>query len=227
MPVSQDVPTRVRKFVFDHFREHAAPPIVEQVMTTFSLSREEATDVLQGLEPARHLALVKGTARILMAFPFSAIATPFRVTVGDRRYFANCAWDAIAFHAMLGEPVRVESFCHHCAAPIHLEMREGRVVDVDPEDALVYFARPVAQWWDDITTTCSNTMVFFASPTHRDASALCASSGSGASLTPDQVQTLSEPLYARRMATDYTRPAKEELLDHFATMGLTGHFWKL
>lgn len=30
----------VRKFVFDHFLEHAAPPLIEQVMTEFSLSRE-------------------------------------------------------------------------------------------------------------------------------------------------------------------------------------------
>lgn len=227
MPIPEDVPKRVRKFVFDHFLEHAAPPIVEQVMTAFSLSREQATDVLHSLEAARHVALVKGTARILMAFPFSAGATPFRVTARGRRYFANCAWDAIAFHAMLRNDIRVESFCHHCAAPINLEMREGSAVHVDPEDVLVYLALPAARWWDDIITTCSNTMVFFASPEHREASALCASPGSGVSLTPDQVHTLSVPLYGKKMDLDYARPSKQSLLDHFATMGLTGDFWKL
>lgn len=121
-----------------------------------------------------------------MAFPFAAVATPFRVTVRGRRYFANCAWDAIAFHAMLGDDVRVESFCHHCAAPIELELRDGRVTHVEPRDALVYLALPPIQWWEDIITTCSNTMVFFASPEHRDASALCASADVTASLTPDR-----------------------------------------
>lgn len=43
----------VRKFVFDHFLEHAARPVVEQLMTEFSLARDEATDVLRGLEAAR------------------------------------------------------------------------------------------------------------------------------------------------------------------------------
>ena len=227
MAIGEDVPARVRKFVFDHFREHATPPVVEQVMTAFSLSRDEASDVLRALEPARHVALVKGTARILMAFPFSAIATPFRVAVGERRYFANCAWDAVAFHAMLRERIWIESFCHHCAAPIHIEMDRGRAIAVDPPDALVYLALPAAQWWDHILTTCANTMVFFASPEHRDASALCAAPGSGASLTPDEAHLLSEPLYANRMALDYARPAKAELLAHFAAMGLTGDFWKL
>ena len=227
VPVAQDLPSRLRKIVFDRFLEDSAPPVVEEVMTEFSLSREEAMDALRSLEAARHIALVKGTARILMAFPFSAVATAFRVTVGDRRYFANCAWDAIAFHAMLGKEVRVDSFCHHCGAPIRVEMRQGGAALVQPESTLVYLALPAAQWWDDIITTCSNTMVFFASPEHRDASSLCTSADPGASLTPDQVHTLSGPLYGGRMELGYTRPSRQVLLDHFAAMGLSGDFWGL
>jgi hypothetical protein len=227
IPVPGDVPARVRKFVFDHFLEHGTPPVAEQVMTEFSLSRSEANEALRALEAARHIALVKGTARILMAFPFSAIATPFRVTVGGRTYFANCAWDAVAFHAMLGEGIRVESYCDHCATPIEVEMQDGRAINVRPQDALVYLALPPARWWEDITATCSNTMVFFASPEHRDASALCAPANQSASLTPDQVHALSGPIYARKFALDYARPSKQELLDHFAAIGLTGDYWTL
>ncbi len=225
--VPAEVVARVRKSVFEHFLEHSSPPLVEQLMTEYSLSREETTDVLQSLEAARHIALVKGTARILMAFPFSAIATPFRTTVGTRRYFANCAWDAVAFHAMLDEPIRVDSFCHHCAAPITIEMSGGRAVSVQPDSALVYLALPPARWWDDIITTCSNTMVFFASPEHRDASDLCADADSAASLTPDQVHALSGPIYRTKFAIDYARPSRDELLEHFAKLGLTGNYWKL
>jgi hypothetical protein len=222
-----NIQQRVRLFIFEHFLEHAAPPVVEQVMTGFSLSRAAATDVLTDLETARHIALVKGTARILMAFPFSAIATPFRTTVGGRSYFANCAWDAIAFHAMLGDEIRVDSFCHHCALPIEIELRDGRATRVDPPESLVCFARPPTEWWDDITTTCGNTMVFFASPRHRDESDLCAGADQSASLTPQQVHTLSGPSYATKFALDYARPSKEVLLAHWAAMGLTGDFWKL
>ena len=222
-----DLPQRVRLSIFEHFLEHASPPVVEQVMTEFSLSRSDATNVLRDLEAARHIALVKGTARILMAFPFSAIATPFRVMVGGRPYFANCAWDAIAFHAMLGDTVGVESFCHHCAAPIHIELHNGVATVVDPPEALVYFALPPTRWWDDIITTCGSTMVFFASPEHRDASDLCAGADLSASLTPDQVHVLSGPSYATKFAIDYARPSKEALLAHWAEMGLTGDYWTL
>jgi hypothetical protein len=221
------LPERVRLFIFEHFLEHAVPPLVEQLMARFSLSRTATSDLLHDLEAARHIALVKGTARILMAFPFSAIATPFRVTVRDRTYFANCAWDAIAFHAMLGDDVRVESFCHHCAMPIEMELRNEHATAVDPPKSLVYFALPPTQWWDDIITTCGSTMVFFASPEHRDASELCAGAGLSASLTPDQVHTLSGPSYSTKLALDYARPSKEVLLAHWAAMGLTGDYWTL
>lgn len=225
-PASSVLP-RIRLFIFGHFLEHAAPPVVEQVMNEFALSRAAATNVLRELEAARHIALVSGTSRILMAWPFSAIATPFRVTVRGRSYFANCAWDAIAFHVMLGDDVRVESFCHHCAAPIEIELRDGHATTVDPPESLVYFALPPSRWWDDITTTCGSTMIFFASPEHRDASELFTGADQAASLTPDQVITLSRPSYATKFALDYERPSKEQLLAHWATMGIAGDFWTL
>jgi len=217
----------VRLFIFEQFLEHAAPPVVEQLMNRFLLSRSAASEVLHELESARHIALVRGTDRILMAWPFAAVATPFRATARGRSYFANCAWDAIAFHAMLGDDVRVESFCHHCATPITIELRGGRATSVDPPEALVYFAVRAAQWWDDIINTCSNTMVFFASPQHRDASDISAAADQGASLTLDQVHTLSTLSYSNKFAIDYERPPKEAYLAHFAAIGLTGDYWKL
>ena len=132
-------------------------------MSRFSIARDDATALLRDLESARHIALVPGTTRILMAFPFSAIATPFRVTARGQTYFANCAWDAIAFYAMLRDEVQVDSFCHHCATPIRIELRDGHAAYVEPQETLVYLALRPAQWWANIVTTCSNTMVFFAS----------------------------------------------------------------
>ena len=221
------LPSRVRLYIFEHFLEQSAPPVLEQVMGAFSLDRDEATGVLRDLEAARHIALVPGTARILMAFPFSAIATPFQVTVRGRSQFANCAWDAIAFHAMLGVDTVVDSFCHHCAKPIRVELKDGHAILIDPPESIVYLALRPAEWWGNIVTTCSNTMVFFASPTHRDASDLCSGADAGASLTPDQVHALSGPIYAGKLALDYARPTREALLAHWTAMGLTDDYWTL
>ena len=217
----------IRLHIFDRFRETGAAPVVEELMQAFAMSREDVLEALHALEQARHIALVPGSARILMAFPFSAVATPFRVTVDGRSYFANCAWDAVAFHAMLGADVRVDSFCHHCAEPIRVDLSGGRATQVEPAGAIVYLALRPTEWWHDIVTTCSNTMVFFAGPDHRDASDLAAPPDAAASMTPDQVHALSGPIYARKFALDYARPSRDELLAHFQAVGLTGPYWRL
>lgn len=217
---------QVRQFIFESFRAWGTPPVVELVMTRFELTRDRATEVLRELEDAHHISLVPGTARILMAFPFSAIATPFRVTADQDRYFANCAWDAIAFHAMLNRDVHIDSFCDHCAQPIRIEMHEGRATTVEPAEAIVYLARDPSTWWDDITTTCGNTMVLFSSPEHRDASGLCETDAPGASLTPDQVHALSERLYATKFDLDYVRPSATEFAAHATAIGLTEPYWQ-
>lgn len=218
---------RVRLSIFEHFLEDARAPVVEELMTEFSQPRETVTAILDELAAARHIALVPGSARILMAFPFSAVATPFRATTRGRGYFANCAWDAVAFHAMLGEPVRVDSFCHHCATPIRIELSDGRATLVEPKETMVYLALRPTQWWENIVTTCSNTMVFFASADHRDASDLCAPTDQAASLTADQVHALSGPIYRGKFDLHYARPHRDELLDHFASLSLTGDYWRI
>lgn len=223
----QQTVARVRLFIFERFLSDARAPVVEELMTELSLPRDAVTAVLDELVAARHIALVPGSARILMAFPFSAIATPFRVTTRGKDYFANCAWDAVAFHAMLGDEVRVNSFCHHCATPIRIELNDGRATRVEPAETMIYLALRPTEWWENIVTTCSNTMVFFASAEHRDASDLCAPAEQAASLTPDEVHALSGPIYSRKLELDYARPSRDELLDHFARLGLTGEYWRI
>jgi hypothetical protein len=218
---------RVRLSIFERFVKDSRAPVVEELMTEFSLPREDVTAILDELVAARHIALVPGSARILMAFPFSAIATPFQVTARGQTYFANCAWDAVAFHSMLREEVRIDSFCHHCATSITIELQDGRATRVEPKETLVYLALRPTHWWENIVTTCSNTMVFFASAEHRDASDLRRPPDEAASLTPDQVHALSGPIYSRKLEFDYARPTREELLDHFASMGLTGDYWRM
>lgn len=218
----------VRLQVYEHFLEHGRPPVVEELMRDFGLTRGATEHTLDELSSTRGLALVKGTHRILMAWPFSAIATPFRVRASGREYFANCSWDAVAFHAMLGNaPVDIDSFCHHCAQPIHVELRDGEAVTVEPAGTLVYLGLRPGQWWDEIITTCSNTMVFFAGPDHRDESDLCAPADEAASLTPAQAHALSVPLYGNRLKIDFTRPGRDELAAHFESLGLTGPYWQI
>ena len=56
---------------------------------------------------------------VVVAYPFSAIPTPFgvRLAAGPERY-ACCAIDALGIAPMLGQPVHVRSECHHCRMPL-------------------------------------------------------------------------------------------------------------
>lgn len=129
---------------------------------------------------------------------------------------------------MLGEDdVDIDSFCDHCAQPIRIELAGGRAKRVEPSETIVYLGLRPTDWWTDIINTCSNTMVFFASAEHRDASNLSASPEQTASLSPDQVHRLSGPLYGRRLHIDYERPSRDELMAHFEALELTGPYWQI
>ncbi len=214
--------------MFDHFLEHGIPPVLEEVATHFNLRRARALEFLMRLDAERHLKLLPGTSRILMAFPFSAIATPYRVTRENGvRYFANCAWDAVAFHPMLGEDLRIDSFCHDCGEPVRFGLKEGRGIGSGAHLSLVYLGLPVAAWWTDIISTCSNQMVFFGSERHLNRWRSEDPRRTGESLTIDQTVQLSDPIYRKKLEAGYVRPSKDELASHFSSLGLTSEFWKL
>jgi Alkylmercury lyase len=219
----------LRHFIFEWCLAKEQPPVIEELIAGFSTSREECRKALLSLESQRLLVLLPGTDRILMAHPFSGIVTPFcAATANGKRYFANCAWDAIAFHVMLQEDVSITSFCHQCGRPIDVTLSGQRVGHASPVTTVVFLALPAAQWWKDIILSCSNTMVFFCSTEHQSEwSRRTGASDAGAVLTIQQVITLSIPIYRTKMALDYQRPSVAVLRAHFAEMGLTGAFWDL
>src|SRR5881397_2101933 len=166
---SENLRKSVRKYIFEHFEEHATAPVLEQIMRKFRLDRTSAFNLLTDLQSARHIALLTGTQRILMAFPFSSIVTPFRVTVTgkEKEYFANCAWDAVAIHVTLGKEQWISSYCHHCSEDIKIHLKEQMVIRLQTNNSpLIYLALPASKWWENIVLTCSNNMVFFGSKEH-------------------------------------------------------------
>ena len=163
---SENLRKNVRKFIFEHFEEYAIAPVLEQIMQKFELDRTSAFNVLVDLQSARHIALLPGTQRILMTFPFSSIVTPFKVRIArkEKDYFANCAWDAVAIHVAVGKEQWIDSYCHHCAEDITIHLKDQRMVsEGSHSQALIYLALPASKWWENIVLTCSNNMVFFSS----------------------------------------------------------------
>jgi Alkylmercury lyase len=215
----------LRKYIFDHFFELSVAPTLEETMQHFELARKEAFSRFKGLESEHHILLVPGTQRILMANPYSAVTTPFRVQVGESRYFANCAWDTISMHVMLDSDVRVESYCHHCAEPIEISISDGKVKSSSPPTPLIFLSMPVAKWYDNLVNTCSNNMVYFASGGHMN-DWLAGNPGlEGESLTVEKMAEVCRPLSKGRMDLDYERPPKEELMAYWDSIGMKSEFW--
>jgi hypothetical protein len=227
---SENLQKNVRKYIFDHFEEHSTAPVLEQITRKFGLDRASAFKVLADLQSARHIALLTGTQRILMAFPFSSIVTPFRVKVAgkDREYFANCAWDAVAIHVALGKEQWISSYCHHCSEDVKIHLKDQKVISQLPDNQpIVYLALPASKWWENILLTCSNNMVFFSSKNHLAEWIKSDAVGGGEALTISQTMQLSVPIYRTKMSLDYARPSREHTIAHFQSLGLTSDFWKI
>jgi len=227
---SESLQKNVRKYIFEHFEEHAIAPVLEQIMRKFGLDRTSAFNVLVDLQSARHIALLTGTQRILMAFPFSSLVTPFRVKVAgkDKEYFANCAWDAVAIHVALRKEQWISSYCHHCSEDIKIHLKDHMPISKQSDaQPLVYLALPASKWWENILLTCSNNMVFFSSKDHLAEWIKSGVSTGGEALTIEQTLRLSVPIYENKMTLDYGRPSREQTIAHFQSLGLTGDFWKI
>lgn len=226
--MSFELHKHIRKFVLDHFVEYSRAPLAEEIMERFKISKREVFNALDSLEKGRLLYRLKGTQRILMAHPFSNMPTSYQViTESGKIYYANCAWDSVALHFLLRQPVQVKSYCFHCSDVIQLALRNEKLVEKKPENFLVHFSKPLAQWWEDVVDTCANNMIFFSSDQHLTEWRDTNSNKAGYTPTFDQIIEMSRFHYRNRLNLDYERHNSDELAAFFASIGLTGDFWRI
>jgi len=66
--------------------------------------------------------------------PLNNLPTQYRVSVrGEQKWFAQCGFEATSVTWLFpGETVRVQAPCLDCGEPIVIEMRDGRLVTVEP-----------------------------------------------------------------------------------------------
>lgn len=93
------------------------------------------------------MLVLQRNGEILMANPFSAVPTPFLVSVGQQSWYGNCIWDAMGIAAMLHRNAFIETSCGCCGTAMTLETPDDCV---DGDERIVHFAIPAVRWWDDI-----------------------------------------------------------------------------
>jgi len=145
-----DFDTRVKLAIYGHFAETGQRPAPGEIAGAVGSGVAEVLGAYARLRAQRVLALEADGASIRMAPPFSGVPTQHVVTVGAKRYFANCAWDALGVPAALHRPGEVHSRCEQSGDPLHLEVGlEGP----EPSTWLFHCVVPAAKWWNDIVFT--------------------------------------------------------------------------
>lgn len=138
---------RVRWVVYDVTMREGTPPLASQLAALLDMPVDDVRASLQRLASARMLVMQEG--EILMAGPFSAVPTPFRVTTSEFSCYGNCIWDALGIAATLQSDVEIATSCGDCGAATCIAVRDGVVEG----DGLMHFALPARQWWQDIVFT--------------------------------------------------------------------------
>lgn len=141
---------QVRAFVYGHFADTTLAPSVEETARHFNISNEETGEIYKELNNRHAFFLEPGTLTILMANPFSAISTDFKVHANGKTYFANCAWDMLGIPAAMGCDAVIDTAFTESNDSVQLEVKNGKVTN---SEYLVHFPLPFARWYDDLVFT--------------------------------------------------------------------------
>ncbi|MBI2155096.1 MAG: alkylmercury lyase family protein [Candidatus Rokubacteria bacterium] len=119
----------VLRTILDRFVENGGPLETEAVTRHLpGRSPGEIQEAIARLDQ-KDLILVQD-GKVVLAYPFSAAPTAFRVMLGDGRgRYAVCAIDALGVSPMLGQLVRICSSCHHCGEPLEMVVRPDGPVE--------------------------------------------------------------------------------------------------
>ena len=138
----------VRAAVIQTLRDTGFAPSAAQIAATLGDGEPDVSSALHSLAKAHRLALVPGTDKVWMAHPFSGVETDFVVSIGPRRWFANCVWDGLAILALLGDG-SLDTHSPATKEPMRFQARDERVLG----EGLVHFLVPARSFWDDIGFT--------------------------------------------------------------------------
>ena len=139
---------RLRYEIYRTFAETGEAPS-SGTLEAWSGGPDASAAALRRLHDA-HAVVLDDAGRIRMALPFSAVPTGHRVGAGEQRWWANCAWDALAIPAALGIDARIDAEWLDTGEPVDLAIVGGELSDVD---GFVHFTIPARRWWDDIVET--------------------------------------------------------------------------
>jgi hypothetical protein len=145
-----DIEWVVRAEVYRHFASTGQGPSNVELARAVGISSRAVEEALRHLEDGHHLALFPDRHEVWMAHPFSAVPTDFPVDTAERRYWANCAWDALGIPAILGVDGWTEARCAATGERIAFGVRGGQARG---GPGVIHMVVPPREAWDDIGFT--------------------------------------------------------------------------
>lgn len=145
-----DLDPTVKLAIYRHFARTGERPTVADIARATGMGASDVRDAWARLRGSRVLVLEDDGESIRMAPPFSGVPTQHVVVAEGRRFYANCAWDALGIPAALHVPATVESRCEQSGEPFRLNVHAD---GPEPCDWLFHCAVPAARWWNDIVFT--------------------------------------------------------------------------
>ncbi len=139
----------VRYAVYDVTMHEGAPPAAARVAEKLGTTCRSVIESFRRLAEDRMLVL-QPSGEILMAGPFSAVPTPFEVSVNGLTCYANCVWDSLGIPAMLNADAVVNTNCADCGERATIRVAGGELVS---GSGFMHFVLPVRLWWMHIVYT--------------------------------------------------------------------------
>ena len=115
--------------------ESGRAPHYAELAPGLGLSVEDSRRLLGELMQAYPIGWLHPETDYVASFPpLNNLPTQYRVTVrGEQRWFAQCGFEATSVTWLFpGTTVRIEAPCLDCGDPVRIDMRDGRLVAVDP-----------------------------------------------------------------------------------------------
>lgn len=213
----------VRRALYSSFAEGRVPRR-SFVARAVRASIEDVRHSYDRMAAANEVVLHRDTREILMAMPFAAVPSAFRVQSRDLSWWAVGAWDALGIAAATGHDVRIMTTCADCQAPLVVGVAAGRVTDAT--GVLAHFAVPARYWREDQAFAAAATRLF-RSEAHIQRWAEAIGLEVGAVLTLPQLWTLAQAWYHDRLTAPFGRLTDTALQEALRSAGLTGGFWQL
>ncbi|MFQ5607270.1 MAG: organomercurial lyase [Candidatus Zixiibacteriota bacterium] len=150
MKLDEDLDNEVRLAVYNCFVDHCRAPNVADIAEELDSGEDEIEESLHRLDDQHILVLMHGSVDIWMAMPFSSAPTAFRVTSGEKSWWANCIWDSLGIPALLRADATVHTNCAQGGEALTLTVKSG---ELERADGVAHFVVPVLRWWDDVGYT--------------------------------------------------------------------------